>query len=201
MKVPNGNYLRRLRGHEFEEVVDWNEIINTTMTQHCMVDIETLGTEPGAVILSIGAVKFDEDELGETFYGEITKQSCEDHGLVIEADTLDWWLSQDDDAQEVLTEGGHKLEDVLRGFTTFYEGCETIWANAPTFDCRHLKVAYEAIGWDIPWSFRDERCFRTLKALPGAITEPGDWDGTAHDALDDARWQARVTQLNLREMN
>ena len=29
------------------------------MTTHAMIDIETLGTEPGCVVLSVGAVKFD----------------------------------------------------------------------------------------------------------------------------------------------
>lgn len=165
-----------------------------------MVDIETLGTEPGAVILSIGAVKFDQYSLGEEFYLEIDKQSCDDAGLVIEADTLDWWLDQEDDAQEVLAEGGVGLDLALHKFAKFYDGCETVWANAPTFDCRHLKAAYEACGMELPWSFRDERCFRTLKALPNAITEPEDWDGTAHDALDDARWQAKVASLNLAKL-
>ena len=38
---------------------------------HVMVDIETLGTTNNSVVLSIGAVKFDHQGLGEEFYAEI----------------------------------------------------------------------------------------------------------------------------------
>lgn len=168
-----------------------------------MLDIETLGREPGCVVLSIGAVQFGVDGVGTPFYKEIDTVSCEDAGLTIEAATLDWWLDQDEKAQECLR-GGVPLDEALRLFSQFYElfGCEEIWANAPTFDCRILEAAYEATGLEKPWTFREERCFRTLKALPGAVTEPSEEpEGVAHDALYDARWQAAVAVENLREMD
>lgn len=169
------------------------------MTSKCMVDIETLGTDPGCVVLSLGAVQFDEYSLGEEFYRVIDMESCQEYGLTIDASTLDWWLGQDAEAQAVFDADGVSLDAALGDFAEFYDGCEEVWANAPTFDCAHLKEAYEAVEQDLPWGFRDERCFRTLKALPGAITEPEDWNGTAHDALDDAKWQADVARLNLAE--
>jgi DNA polymerase III epsilon subunit-like protein len=75
-----------------------------------MIDIETLGLGPGATILSIGAVRFSTDGLGEEFYREISLQSCQAVGLEIDADTLEWWLEQDGDVADILT-GGEQLED------------------------------------------------------------------------------------------
>ena len=38
------------------------------MQENVMIDLETLSTESNAAILSIGAVMFDKEGLGETFY-------------------------------------------------------------------------------------------------------------------------------------
>lgn len=42
-----------------------------------MIDIETLGTRPGSVILSVGAVMFDRHGVGhgETFYMNVERES------------------------------------------------------------------------------------------------------------------------------
>jgi hypothetical protein len=130
------------------------------MTDRIMLDLETLGREPGAAVLSISAVRFDADHVGETFARSIDLQSCEAAGLTIDAETLEWWLGQDAAAREVLT-GGVPLADALADFAAFYE----------------------------------ERCYRTLAALPGAAEI--EQDGTAHDALDDATHQAHVAAATL----
>jgi hypothetical protein len=60
-----------------------------------MVDIETLGTEPGCVVLSIGAVAFDK-EMGfvEDFYEVINTVDSFSEGLTYDNDTLAWWKKQ-----------------------------------------------------------------------------------------------------------
>lgn len=162
-----------------------------------MVDIETLGTSPGCIILSIGAVKFNTDGLGAKFYRSVNAKSCEAAGLTADMDTLDWWLSQDKDAQEVLT-GGRSLKPVLNEFSTFYKGSSEIWANAPTFDCSIMRAAYHALDMDEPWNYYDERCYRTLKTLPGYVKV--EMEGTKHDALDDAKHQAEAIVQTLQNM-
>jgi DNA polymerase III epsilon subunit-like protein len=154
-----------------------------------MVDIETLGLEPGAAIISIGAIRFDQDVIHETFERSISLESCQETGLTIDANTLEWWLEQDDAAQHVLT-GGDPLPGVLSDFSAFYGDADEIWANSPSFDCEMLERAYAAVNQDEPWDFRDERCFRTLASLPVDVTV--DHDGVEHDALDDAQHQATV---------
>ena len=166
-------------------------------TDRVMVDIETLGRGPGCAILSIGAVRFNTYGPGRTFDRSIDLTSCEDAGLTLDAETLEWWLDQDDDAQHVLT-GGDPLDDVLTDFADWLGDVEEIWANSPAFDCAILAAAYEALGRDVPWEFWQERDVRTLRALPGAVDL--EHEGVTHDALDDAVHQAREVAETLQAL-
>lgn len=161
-----------------------------------MVDIESLGTEPGAAILSVGAVTFDVDGVDEDagFYGEASLQSNEDAGLTFDADTIEWWFGQSDEAKTVLT-GGDDLADVLEEFAAWFDdvGADEVWANSPSFDCRLLGAAFDAVDVDVPWAYYEERDFRTLKNLPDVgDTFPVNDDAVEHDAFDDAVVQARA---------
>jgi DNA polymerase III epsilon subunit-like protein len=159
-----------------------------------MVDIETLGIEPGAVILSLGAVRFDDAEILDEFERNISLESCQEVGMEIDADTLEWWLGQDGDVQHVLT-GGKPLDQVLYEFNDWYGDADEIWAFSPSFDCAHLADAYDRVGRSEPWSYRDERDCRTLVELPGAVDL--EQHGNEHDALDDAKYQARTVMATL----
>lgn len=159
-----------------------------------MVDLETLGREAGAAILSIGAVTFDREGVHDTFYRNIDLETCEQAGLTVETSTLAWWLDQGEEAQDVLR-GGGDLDDALNDFADFYDDAEEIWANSPSFDCEILGHAYDALGIEQPWGFREERDYRTLRELPGAVWV--DRQGTHHNALDDAKHQAKKVVLTL----
>ena len=54
-----------------------------------MLDLETLGRTYGSVIRSVGAVVFDpySDRMGEKFYRNVDRKSCEDVGLKVDPDT------------------------------------------------------------------------------------------------------------------
>lgn len=162
-----------------------------------MLDLETLGLEPGAAILSIGAVRFSKDGLGGEFHRNVSLQSCDDAGLEIDVGTLEWWLGQDDEVSGILT-GGEDLSRVLFEFGNFYRGADEIWAFSPSFDCEILASGYDAIGETKPWSYQDERCCRTLAALP--IAADVEREGNEHDALDDAKYQARTAAETLRRL-
>jgi DNA polymerase III epsilon subunit-like protein len=160
------------------------------MTTRVMVDLETLGLNPGAAILSIGAVKFDRDGLGDEFHQNVSLESCQEVGLEIDADTLEWWLGQDESVQGVLT-GGNQLSRVLHDFTAFYDGSDEIWAYSPQFDCSILAHAYDVTERRKPWTYRDERDCRTLASL--SVWPDMEQEGELHDALADAKYQARQT--------
>lgn len=161
-----------------------------------MIDIETLGLEPGSAIVSIGAVRFDRDGLGDTFEASVNLTSCEEAGLEIDADTLEWWLGQGEAAREQLT-GGDDLGDALADLRIWYRDADEVWANSPSFDCEHLERAFDAVGVNAPWEFRDERCYRTLRSLTDVDVA---WDGVEHDALDDAKYQATTAAEALAQL-
>jgi len=162
--------------------------------ERVMVDIETMGTERGAAIVSIGAVRFTTSGFDETFHRSISLKSCQDAGLTVDAETLEWWLTQNSEAKEQLV-GGDSLRAVLHGFSEWYDGADEIWANSPSFDCELLEAAYDAVGLEEPWEFWEERDVRTVKSLP--IANEREHRGVEHDALDDAVHQARVVAKTL----
>ena len=81
---------------------------------HVSIDIETLGTAPGSVILTIGAVAFNRHGLIPerngilgTFYQRIDLDYSLRAGLTVDASTLRWWFSQPQATQdEVFDPGG-----------------------------------------------------------------------------------------------
>lgn len=158
-----------------------------------MVDLETLGTVPGSIILSIGAVGFGpKKEHGSTFYEKISIESCQKHGLTFDADTLVWWMQQRIEAKAEAFSGALPLPVVLRDFSEFL-GSDAkdveIWGNGASFDIALLAAAYRAAEIPVPWKFWNERCYRTMKSLYPEV--PCERTGTHHNALDDAMTQAR----------
>jgi hypothetical protein len=166
-----------------------------------MIDIETLDTRNSAVILSIGAVKFDLDKGvidEEGFYASINVDSCLELGRTISESTLLFWLKQPTEAQVVFHEPKMHLRDALEGFTDWLSHMKRRpWGNGPTFDLAKMTHAYESVGWTAPWDFWNERCVRTYRDLPGAKAIPKVKPAVAHHALHDAYAQAQhVIQIH-----
>lgn len=165
-----------------------------------MIDIETLGTNPGCVILSIGAVEFHSEGITSEFHAHIDPRSACNAGLTIEPDTVMWWLGQTQEAQKKLVEADTvSLHDALEAFVDTFEWKDLrVWANGASFDFPILKAAFDAVGRSIPWAYYNETDYRTLKNIVGKSVfdtlrvSPT----TAHDALADARAQA-LTTLNI----
>ncbi len=157
-----------------------------------MVDLETLGTTPGSIILSIGACMFDPvtgDVLAQ-FYRTIDRASCEAAGLTADASTEAWWAGQSQAARDALLMDTSPLSEVLESFAGWWlaQRGERLWAHAPNFDETLLAAAYRACGVGHPWQFWNVRCTRTIYALAGV--KPDRTVGTHHNALDDAIAQA-----------
>lgn len=163
-----------------------------------MVDIETLGTAPGSVTLSIGAVAFDPErgDLGDEFYRVISIASSLRWRAAVDAKTVTWWKDRSPAAQAVVFEalaGGSDLSAVLGDFADWLgrqhdPKALRLWGNGSDFDNVHLAAGYALVNQPLPWRFFNNRCFRTLKNLfPGR--EPKRV-GEHHHALDDARHQA-----------
>ena len=155
--------------------------------KHIMLDIETMGNKSYSAIVSIGAVKFNIEtgETGETFYKNIELQSSLNAGLEINADTLMWWLQQNEEARKKLTENTIPLKEVLEDFTKFSSTDYQIWGNSARFDLGLLQNAYNKLNIPICWDFRKERCVRTLVSFAPEVKENTEFKGIAHDALSD----------------
>lgn len=155
-----------------------------------MLDLETLGTRPGSIVLTIGAVKFSKMGVGEKFYRAICEADSAANGLSSDPSTLEWWLKQSEEAREAAFAGTDSLQEVLAAFTEFCGTEEVIamWGNGSDFDNVLLGEAYRAAGMKPPWRFTCSRCYRTVKNLFPNVKVPR--VGTAHNALDDAIYQA-----------
>jgi DNA polymerase III epsilon subunit-like protein len=169
-----------------ETVISGQE--NNSTMKNIMLDLETLGNKPGAVIVAIGAVRFGKGQISETFYNRVDAQSCVDAGLKLDVSTVLWWLKQSDAARAELNQPGEHLADALQAFQDFVREDDLIWGNGSDFDNTILAAAYEALRLAVPWKFWNNRCYRTLKALRPDIKlkQPG----VAHNAQHDAQAQA-----------
>lgn len=161
---------------------------------HVMLDLETLGKRPGAIILSIGAHAFDPVVgLGfEGFYANIDQASCEAAGLVSDPETIEFWSRQSAEAQAALTVDPRPLADVLQDFTAFWMrvGGRRLWAHGATFDPPLLEAAYLAAGLPVPWRYSDPRDTRTIYELAGV--QPDRSAGVHHHAEHDAINQSKA---------
>ena len=171
-----------------------------------MIDIETLSVCPNAVILTIGAVKFN---LGnpifiDTFYCKINIQSCTNVGMVTCKKTIDWWNSKKNTNvyNEALGEDSDRvnLEIALNNLANWIgnNGLENIriWSNGPSFDCSILGEAYRKCNLNIPWKYWNERDVRTIYDL-GGVTNNDLQSNNIHNALEDCYRQINGVNLAL----
>lgn len=166
-------------------------LVSESISKHAMIDLETLGTGPSSAILSLGAVVFDINGLGNEFYEVIELESCIKAGLQIDANTVMWWMQQADEARETFNNPRSlSITTVLSVFSDWVRrnNIKYIWGNGSAFDNVILANAYKACDINVPWKYADDRCYRTLRGLyPQIKTERV---GTYHNALDDAKSQA-----------
>lgn len=168
------------------------------------IDIETLGKRFDAPVISIAAVPFEwtTGKISKSvFYEEIDVDSSIKAGHV-DGSTLSWWMQQDEKAKRVFARGEHKVPlasalDRLAVFMRQFQGAR-VWGNGATFDITILEYAYVhgGVGLSCPWAseFWLIRDMRTL--VDEASFDKSQWPfpktGVAHNALDDATYQAGV---------
>lgn len=162
-----------------------------------MVDLETLGTKPGSVIASIGACTFDASGVVDKFYCLVDIQDAQKQGLRIDAATVQWWLQQDDrarleiaSAQNAPVGDAYSLDAAVMSFENWLDDANgtTLWGNGASFDNALLREAFEVAGYEPPWKFWQDMCYRTVKNLRPDIKIKR--SGTHHNALHDAVSQA-----------
>lgn len=161
-----------------------------------MVDLETLGKQPYAPLLSIGACAFtlmDDEPITDLFYQAINLESCIELGMRPDGDTIKWWAKQEEAARSRAFNDPEQvsLPLALDAFTDWYNSRPMrVWGNSARFDCGLLEAAYKLCRKEVPWQWWNEGCYRTVKNLPGARSVALQRYGTHHNALDDAISQA-----------
>ena len=162
--------------------------------KNIMLDLETMGVNPDAAIIAIGAVEFDTGtgDIGERFYTVIDLASSVKHGGVIDASTVLWWMQQSDAARSEFERPGLDIIDALTAFSVWVAGLGpevSVWGNGAAFDNVILASAYRRIGLPPPWPHWLDRCYRTIKDRYPEVLPVR--TGVFHRAVDDAESQAR----------
>lgn len=166
---------------------------------NAMIDTETLGTKPGAAILSIGAVIFGPAGMGDTFYAPVLLESCVNVGLTIDPAAITWWMRQSDEARAAaFRNDAAPLWQVLGDFFDWFNAqrAKHPWCHGATFDVPILENAFEACNLAAPWEYWNVRDTRTLYDLAGVKVDRA--TGTHHNALDDAINQAKAAAQAMR---
>ncbi|EEW6230729.1 3'-5' exoribonuclease [Escherichia coli] len=184
--------------------VNGHHIITSTsrVWYHLMIDLETMGTNTNAPIVVIGAVFFDPQtgEIGPVFYIVISLTDAMNTGAVPDGGTIEWWLKQSSEARAAILTDQVKLKDALSRFREFIneysdEKLVQVWGNGATFDNAILRTSYEHLDIPCPWRYYNDRDVRTIVELGKAIDFDArtaiPFEGERHNALDDARYQAK----------
>lgn len=178
---------------ELQEAVTWT---------HIMLDIETIGTRPGAVILSVALVRFT-DEAQATLNLSIPDQEA--LGLVKDPATAAWWTGQEAQhpgAWAAATSNPVPLATALPYLASWFAWAEPdvwqrmIWCHGATFDAPLLGAVFEKAGLEPPWKFWNIQCTRTLYNLAGVDTKAYAVP-PPHIALNDAVGQVRAANAAL----
>lgn len=175
-------------------VVSGDTGVATDKARHLMVDIETLGSRPGAAIASIGAVVFTEDGVVSEFETTVDIEGQRELGLKFDASTILWWLQQPKEAiNATFARRGPSLFTALSDLAIFAadEGVVDYWSHGATFDLVLLNEASLITGAPpLVKDFRRARDTRTLFEITDVNPKTFMGTGTAHNAVDDARAQA-----------
>lgn len=174
--------------------------------KNIMIDIETLDTHPGGVILSIAAVSFGIFGVHTTkYYQNIDVLSSVMAGFTVDPKTVAWWNKQDLTTFNIFKGKTTPIRNALAHLSEFIRKDDQVWAKGPDFDLVLLSHAYDKLGMRVPWSFRNARDVRTMlwmgKAL-GINLEEGmkPVPFTKHFALDDAIYQANQVAALVRKV-
>lgn len=180
-----------------------------------MLDVETLGRQPGYQILSIGATLFDplgvnpaHKDPKNHFYIVINSFDAHALGFLADPETLRWWKKQ--------TIWSHLGAEMMNSKVTVAQACKRFadfviknqvgmcWANSPTFDIEMMAAMHKKVNVPFPIAYRQHADFRTIldTAFPVREERPELQHATfaKHHALGDAIVQAEQLISALRAL-
>jgi len=169
-----------------------------------MIDLETLGTNVDAPIISIGAAFFDIENktVGDTFYLVLDVADQIDSKVrFADASTIKWWMQQGDAAKKVFKDGAKPTKEVLELLRTWimtHAGSKAtktnkvkVWGNGSSFDITLMETIFKAYNVECPWQFYNVMDLRTYRRFVANGAKVEKLEGTDHNALDDS-----INQIN-----
>ncbi|MEF6535763.1 3'-5' exoribonuclease [Escherichia coli] len=190
------NPLIKVNGHR-------KSTSTSRLWHHLMIDLETMSKNPDAPIISIDAIFFDPQtgDMGPEFSKTIDLETA---GGVIDRDVIKRWLKQSREAQSAIMTDEIPLDDALLQLREFIdensgEFFVQVWGNGANFENTILRRSYERQGIPCPWRYYNDRDVRTIVELGKAIDFDArtaiPFEGERHNALDDARYQAKYVSV------
>lgn len=174
----------------------------STKHEDAMFDIETMGTDQDAAVVSVAVVLFNlqTESIGAQFHKNIHLATAMRDGGTTAAGTIMFWLRQGDAVRKPVAFGGEDIRDVLRDLSVWLHGeCgrderglakARPWGNSARFDLGILSTAFRRAGLPVPWGWSNERCFRTVRNMHPQVPYNPDYKGDgAHNPLVDCRFQ------------
>jgi len=177
-----------------------------------MMDIETLGTKPGSIVLSVGLVRFNPRPVGAgnpVQSSEVLKMSSlrvnfdakelAQKGFLMDADTVKWWVFQGEEARKNAFDPSKEtiktLAEGLADIQRFFEPKDRVWGNGANFDIPLVEALYDKSLWSkYPWGYSKVRCYRTVKAMCNWDTSLVPENELWHDPVADCIHQIQTLQ-------
>lgn len=168
------------------------------MATHVAIDIETMGLTTDSLVVSVGMVAFNGHTILSRLYTPINYQ--DQASRLVDARTVEWWSNQPAAVQEALFMSKSAFAPTVKRthqmIEKFIELTKPagVWGFGADFDNATMNHLFRSKGMDLPWSYRANRCGRTLKALFPEAAQPSS-KGIHHNALADAEWLAESIML------
>ena len=162
---------------------------------HLMIDFETLGTTNDCVVVSLGACLFDpKSGVKEKLYLRFDIQEQLRMGRKVDGSTIEWWMTQKDEARAVFRDKNYESITKLPAFINRLIGSNSkdkmkVWCKGLDFDIGIMNHIYGSLDAQRPWKFWNVVCFRSFLYLTGIKVNS---KTISHNALDDAVDQANV---------
>lgn len=173
-----------------------------------MIDLETLGTKAGDVILSISAIHFNiyTGEIIKEFHANIDRSRSVIDGFNVCPDTVAWWELQSEESRQLLLKDVQDPFFVMVSFASWIESISensdglNVWGNSPTLDISLTRSYFSRYDIDCPFGYWEERDYRTIRGIfiDGLIKgfdeskiRP-EFTGIKHYGIDDCKYQLLI---------
>ena len=163
-----------------------------------LIDLETLDTNPTAVVTEMVWARFNPSKTKESIEGEVfTGFPCPWNqiaaGRTIDPSTITWHLN----GGTLKRDGADHLPNLLHSLREDANDVRYVWTWGSDFDAPILKSLFQQAGMELPWKYYQVKDARTAwdLAFPGERPEK-----RSHHAEDDVKASIRDLVTSIYEL-